>query len=179
MMADENPIPPLCQCGCGKPTRQYPRTNNIYGHKKGAYMPFLLGHKVPSSYRQVSRTGEPGSIALHRLRAEAARGRPLPKGAVIHHPDRDVWNPNARLVVCDSQAYHRLLHARMRVKEAGGNPNTDRICAHCHKVKPIKEFMPNNCVTSRAEYSSNCRECNRILMRERYQRRKAHPSTSD
>lgn len=41
------------------------------------------------------------------------------------------------------QAYHRFLHARMRVKAAGGNPNVDAICERCRRVKPRAFFRPS------------------------------------
>jgi hypothetical protein len=51
----------------------------------------------------------------HVLVAEKALGKPLPKGAVVHHVDLDKANNDPKnLVVCPSQAYHLLLHKRMR-----------------------------------------------------------------
>ena len=64
-------------------------------------------------YLQVS-AGKDAKKRLHVLRAEKALGHPLPKGAVVHHVDGDVGNPNARLVICQDQAYHLLLHRRAR-----------------------------------------------------------------
>lgn len=75
----------------------------------------------------------------HRLRAEKALGKPLPPKAVVHHADGSM-NEHAPLVVCENQGYHFLLHVRMRVLQAGGNPNTDRICVYCKAVKPMVDF---------------------------------------
>jgi hypothetical protein len=77
---------------------------------------------------------------MHVARAERALGHPLPLKAVVHHADGSK-DPNAPLVICENQAYHRLLHMRMRIKAAGGNPNTDRICRYCRALNPIGEFV--------------------------------------
>ena len=89
-----------------------------------------------AGYRKV------GSVGLHRVRAEKALGRPLPAGAVVHHADGSKAD-DAPLVICQDQAYHRFLHARMRVKAAGGNPNVDAICERCRRVKPRAFFRPS------------------------------------
>lgn len=52
---------------------------------------------------------------LHRILAERALGRRLPEGAVVHHTG-NVWD-NFRpfdLILCPDQAYHLLLHERMK-----------------------------------------------------------------
>jgi hypothetical protein len=55
-----------------------------------------------------------GKFESRRL-AEKALGKPLPKGAVIHHIDGSSLNDiPTNLVVCPSHAYHMLLHARTR-----------------------------------------------------------------
>ncbi len=79
-------------------------------------------------------------MLVHRQRAERALGKPLPRKAVVHHADGS-RDENAQLVICEDQRYHGLLHVRMRVKAAGGNPNTDRICHYCQTVKPMDAFV--------------------------------------
>ena len=46
----------------------------------------------------------------HRLRAEKALGKPLPAKAIVHHHRGTM----PTLVICPDQAYHLLIHARMR-----------------------------------------------------------------
>ncbi len=67
----------------------------------------------------------------HVIVAERALGKPLPKGAVVHHVDEDKSN-NApgNLVICPSMAYHSLLHIRMRAFAATGDYNK-RKCKIC------------------------------------------------
>ena len=136
-----------CGCGCGQLAR------GIYRR----------GHKPISTYRG---TRDPMK-RLHQARAEAALGRPLPPKAVVHHADGSK-NDNAPLVICQDQRYHGLLHSRMRVKAAGGNPNTDFICSDCRCV------VPRTLAADRTRpwpYSGRCRDCQRLVRTARRLRR--------
>lgn len=47
--------------------------------------------------------------------AENALGRPLPEGVVVHHTQaKDDNHGYCKLVICPNQAYHILLHKRMK-----------------------------------------------------------------
>lgn len=80
------------------------------------------------------------SALVHRVRAERALGKPLPKKAVVHHSDgsRDADGP---LVICQDQKYHFLLHIRERVLRAGGDPNNQRICWSCKELRSFDQFQ--------------------------------------
>jgi hypothetical protein len=80
----------------------------------------------------------------HVAIAEAALGKRLPTGAVVHHVDGDRFNnANSNLVVCESQSYHMLIHARTRVVLAGGDPDMHAVCSHCTELKPFHQFHRN------------------------------------
>jgi len=85
--------------------------------------------KVPGHHRANVR----GYVREHILIAERALGKPLPDGVVVHHHDRDGKNNgDGNLVICPDQAYHLLIHARMRALEQSGNANWKR-CVWCKK----------------------------------------------
>lgn len=63
-------------------------------------------------------------IGEHVLVAEKAIGKTLPCGSIVHHFDGNKSNNmNSNLVVCENNAYHRLLHKRQRAKLECGNAN--------------------------------------------------------
>ncbi len=115
---------------------------------------YVLAPKPPT---HMSRT--PGrSIGEHLLIAERVFGRPLPAGAIVHHHNRNrADNRNGNLVICDSHAYHMLLHQRMRVLSAGFDPNVFKWCQSCGTHKPQNQF----CVSRRRTdgLDGRCKSC--------------------
>lgn len=84
--------------------------------KRGYVGPRQLSKET--KYRKVGNNNE------HILVAERALGRPLPKGAIVHHVDLDGRNNHqSNLVICQDQAFHMLLHKRQRAQDACGNAN--------------------------------------------------------
>lgn len=161
-----------CQCGCGGLAPIAKESGK--GYRKGESKRYIAGHhphgfvKGHPSTRPKKHLGykEYGDRQAHRLRAERALGKPLPPFAVVHHADGSK-DEDAPLVICENQAYHMLLHARIRVRDAGGNPNTDCRCGTCGVVKPAEYF-------NRSKYGlhgrhSRCRACERVRSSKRLQ----------
>lgn len=136
----------LCECGCGRQANRYKQNDARRGFVKGAHARFLPGHNwkrdVGQSYRVIHAPGHPSDQILeHRLIAERAIGRPLDPRHEVHHVNGDRRdNRPSNLVICEDKAYHKLLHFRQRIKAAGGNPSTDRICSRCKRVLPLSAF---------------------------------------
>ncbi len=112
----------------------------------------------PDGYRMTLARDHPhavnGYVFEHRLVAETAMGKTLRRSAQVHHIDGNPSNNNrSNLVVCESQAYHKLLHTRSRIRSAGGNPNTDGICSRCRTLKPMTAFGSDPYL---------CLECGRV-----------------
>lgn len=96
-------------------------------------------------YIWVIRKGHPranrdGYVSEHVLIAERAINRFLEAHHPIHHVDRNpANNSNANLVICEDQAYHKLLHQRQSALDACGNPNAMR-CDICHTYDRQEEI---------------------------------------
>lgn len=98
----------------------------------------------------------------HVVVAERALGKPLPPGAPVHHYDGDGHNnANRNLVICQDEAYHMLLHRRQRVRDAGGNPNTDLFCSACRRPRPMELFAVRKTGVRAGAPIAYCQPCNR------------------
>lgn len=160
-----NPIPyGYCHCGCGRTTQLETRTSQRHSAPAGQPRHYLRGHnarhRITKFYRLLTVDGV--LRAVHRLRAESALGKPLPPRAVVHHADGS-RSENAPLVICEDASYHLLLHIRMRVKRAGGNPNTDAMCCRCHRALPLAHFRKST--HGRYGHASSCSACERAYQR--------------
>ena len=85
-----------------------------YGRLENEIMPKGAGGIDYNGYYVITVDGK--RVYEHIHKAEKALGKPLPKGAVVHHMNcirHDNETP-FNLVICPDQAYHLLLHRRMK-----------------------------------------------------------------
>lgn len=123
--------------GCEKPVRHRSFCNGHYKRLLKYGSPtglpktnrMGLGHLMKNGYR---RTMIDGVTQFDHIRvAEKALGKPLPKGAEVHHVDENrSHNVGTNLVICPDAAYHDLLHLRMKAR-AAGVPLDWRKCRFC------------------------------------------------
>jgi hypothetical protein len=131
----------ICQCGCGQKTALAKRTvsakgmkkdkpnrfiyaHNFKGHNNGKWKGGDYCHNGYSFVRNVAhpRSGSNGYVQEHIVVAERVFGKPLPSGAIVHHSnEKRNDNRSSNLVICQDQAYHQLLHQRMRAYRACGH----------------------------------------------------------
>lgn len=144
-----------CKCGCGGKTSIAKRTEKRANIIKGQPNFYIRYHHNRNQClrelsrnwkggRMISNTGyimvycpnhprasSNGYIAEHIIIAEKVLGKPLPKGAVVHHIDeRRDNNVNTNLIICQDKPYHALIHYRMKAKNNCGHANWIK-CVYC------------------------------------------------
>jgi hypothetical protein len=102
----------------------------------------------------------------HVAIAEQVLGRPLPKGACVHHIDGNkANNSHDNLVICENQTYHFLLHSRAKLlaaaKDQGVSPDGRKVCFACHKALPKEDFVRSK--NRRGGLYGKCRKCHAAM----------------
>lgn len=167
----------LCECGCGNPAPLARDTNVLLGYKQGQPIRFIQFHhdnykrgadhpewkggrrKTNRGYILVYCPEHPRATALrcvfeHIIIAERALGHYLPSGVVVHHVNEDRGdNRNSNLVICENNAYHALLHQRMRAMKAGVPANWLK-CQYCQRYDAPERLYTRPSGTS--GYHSAC-----------------------
>lgn len=144
-----------CACGCGQETAptslfRHGHNSRLRGVKAGGY----IARHLPDHPSADAN----GRVMEHVFVAEQALGHQLPEDAEVHHVDSNRQNnANRNLVICQDRGYHALLHFRARIVRAGGNPNTQKICSGCKRVRDLSEFwFERRNISGRAPYCKDC-----------------------
>ena len=177
---------PLCECGCGQVARkrfvQYHilRVLNAEGRNR-TFRKGERSHKWrggvstrADGYRNIHMPEHPNAsngrqVLEHVLVATQMLGRPLPKGAVVHHINGNPSdNRPENLIICKDHAEHKRLHRRQRALEECGNPNYLK-CEYCKQYDDPQNMWVSKVRSSRAHH----RACNAKAGREWRRRLKA------
>ena len=132
-----------CECGCGNevnivnsiPKRfiKHHHLRTQFGEKNHQWIGGTIkkGAYFYTHDRNHPKANPKGYVYQHILVAEGVLGKHLQRGVVVHHVDHNGQNNNpSNLVVCESLAYHRILHHRENIYLACGNANFVR-CKYC------------------------------------------------
>lgn len=125
------------------------------------------GYLLESGHKGHPRADKSRRVRQHILVAERALGKPLPIAAIVHHHNEiKTDNRNSNLVICEDRRYHVLIHQRMLVIAAGGDPNTQKQCPKCKALYSFSEFYPRKWRTG-SGLASKCKTCSISVARER------------
>ncbi len=137
--------------GWGRFCSQRCRTGRLSSNWKG-------GPEQRNGYQHLSVDGRPRLV--HITVAEQALGRRLPSGAQVHHVNGvKTDNRNSNLVICQDNAYHRLLHWLDSIRKRGGRPFLDAFCSDCKSVKQMSEFHTRKTPSGGRMPISTCKQC--------------------
>jgi len=144
-----------------------PRINGIRGE----------GTITETGYRAHTVNGRPKYE--HIMVAEKALGRPLPRGAQVHHVNEiKTDNRGSNLVICPNSAYHRLLHKRADAYDACGHADWLK-CGYCgkHDAPGSLTFIdrgPRHKACAKAYSVANRKHLNEVRLQSAcYERQKA------
>lgn len=174
----------LCECGCGNPVPMAKWTDKRRGHVKGQPIRFIKHHchgcagrlreqnpawkggqhKSDRGYTMVLSNDSPHTkyVPLHRLIAEKTIGRPLPLDFPVHH------HSETQFVICESDAYHFLLHLRTRAYCGCGHADWWK-CLYCKKYDSINNLIVQKTGRTGKKYIQYAhKECHNKYERDRY-----------
>ncbi len=110
------------------------------------------------------RANRDGYVSEHVLVAERAIGRFLEPSHPIHHFDGNpANNHNGNLVICEDQAYHKLLHQRQTAFAKCGNPSALH-CDICHSFDHQDDIRAYSYRRGKGRYGRHL-SCNRAHVR--------------
>jgi hypothetical protein len=148
---------PKCKIeGCNKPNKARGMCPNHYELWKRNGDPLIKNRRDNGQGTLSKLNGKVTLINGKREKeyinvAEKALGKPLPKGSIVHHWDKDKLNSNPEnLLICPDQTYHLLIHQRMRAYDACGHADW-LICRYCGKYDD-----PKNLSVHKRAYHKKC-----------------------
>lgn len=125
------------------------------------------GNLRPDGYVQLQIAGV--RHMEHILLVEHALGHALPVGAKVHHINGNrADNRHCNLVICQDDAYHKLLHNRANAIKAG-HPAHYRKCPYCKQYDAPSRM-------AKAGLSYRHKQCLKVYDRKRNERRKRDDS---
>jgi hypothetical protein len=139
-----------CQCGCNRdvfPDRRGRGGKFIKGHsgsvKLGRDHPKWSGPASKDGYDRIFQPDNPradneGCVLKHILIAEKALGKSLPEGAHVHHANGS--RNSGPLVICQDEAYHRLIERRTRAFKTCGHADW-RKCPFCKRYDKAENMV--------------------------------------
>ncbi len=100
-----------------------------YLNDAGYVMVYKPGHR---------RSMANGYVREHILIAEKALGKELPPDAQVHHYGE--IGDNSKIMICQDQEYHRLIHSRQRAMADCGDADK-RKCKFCREYDSIENLF--------------------------------------
>jgi len=155
--------------------RQFCTMACMFHNRSGEKHPRWAGRASPAvrgRYRQITPPSG-GQKYEHVCIAERALGKSLPPKAVVHHVNGDSTdNHSTNLVICQDQAYHNLLHARLFKIRNYGSLHCKRCCV-CSKVLALGAFHKNQNMSDGR--NTVCKLCRKMYDAERWKTAKLSP----
>lgn len=143
-------------CGCSK--KDSARNGKEHHSWKGGKYINDVGYNMIYN-KDHSRTNFNGYVREHIILAEKALGKSLPMGVQVHHYGKN--GNNDKIVICQNQEYHYLLHIRAKAYEVCGNANY-RKCKFCKEYDDpenlsIKHLTSNGQLDGWSIFHIECR----------------------
>lgn len=124
--------------------------------------------------RDHPRANKYGMIFEHRVVAEQMIGRPLRRDEVVHHKNGIKTDNRPENLEVTTNGAHTSMHLRerwlTRLRDDGVDPNTQRRCTTCRRVKRLGLFYLTVC-DGRPYVTPSCKCCQLADGRRRWRQR--------